>query len=91
MAIEFNNLLPDSFTKVETHELTLINLNFFELQEDYFAKNRLELLDMLDEYHNHVKDENNSMTPFEVFSRFYMEHRIPKDLGNPSFMLEVIK
>jgi hypothetical protein len=77
--------------KVRVKDATFINLSFFELHEDYLKHNRLNLFNMIVEYHAHTKNPDVSTTPFEVFSRFYMKENIKKDLGNPSFMLEVIK
>ncbi|MBI3518211.1 MAG: hypothetical protein HY062_02480 [Bacteroidetes bacterium] len=84
-------LAKRSFNKIEVKNVTFINLSFFELHEDYLKQNRLDLFKMIDEFHLHVSNKDVSTTPFEVFSRFYMQENIKKDLGNPSFMLEVIK
>ncbi len=77
--------------KISVKDVTFINLSFFELHENYLKTNRLNLFKMIEEYHLHAANPDVSTTPFEVFSRFYMQKNIKKDLGNPSFMLEVIK
>jgi len=42
-------------------------------------------------YHFHIENENYSTTPFEVYGRFYLKANVKKELGKPSFMMEVIK
>ena len=88
---KFKQQLENNYTKVIPHDVTLINLNFFEIQEDYLKQERINLFAMLNEYHTHVQGIEFTTTPFEVFSRFYMEANTNKDLGNPSFMLDVLK
>jgi len=68
-------------------DVTFINLSFFEIREDYFASNLLNLFDMLNAYHKHTEDSNYNLTSFEVFSRFYMNEYAPQDLGPTSSFL----
>lgn len=65
-------------------DVTFINLNYFEIHEDYFNQNYLDIFKVLNGYFDHVKEVNFSLTPFEVFSRFYMNTYIPENLGSAS-------
>ena len=38
----------------------------------FSLKKKLDLFDMLDEYSNHVSIKEYAKTPFEIFSRFYL-------------------
>jgi len=69
-------------------DVTFINLNFFEIREDYFAKKLLNLFQMLDSYHDHTKNSDYILTPFEVFSRFFMNTYVPEELGASSSYLK---
>lgn len=81
---EIQKLNPKS---VVVKGVTFINLNFFEIREDYFAKKLLNLFLILDGYHEHTKNPNCTLTPFEVFSRFYMNMYVPEELGASSSYL----
>lgn len=87
------NELTDSmeFEKLEIKDVTFINLNYFEVHEDYLKQGLINLFDIIAGYHSHILNEDSSTTPFEVYSRFYLKTNIKNELGNPSFMLEVIK
>lgn len=65
--------------KNEVKEITFINLNFFELREKYFAEKIMNFFDMLDSYHIHCTNAESELTPFEVFSRFYMNEHVPEN------------
>lgn len=69
-------------------DVTFINLNFFEIREDYFAQKLLNLFQMLDSYHEHTKNSDYTLTPFEVFSRFFMNMYVPEELGASSSYLK---
>lgn len=66
------------------NNITFINLNYFEINEDYFNQKYLDLFKVLSGYFNHTKEVNYSLTPFEVFSRFYMNTYVPENLGSSS-------
>jgi hypothetical protein len=78
---QFKNLLANYPVNASVKEVTFINLNFFELREDYFAQKLLNIFTMLDAYHQHIQQSNYVLTPFEVFSRFYMTNYVPEELG----------
>lgn len=65
-------------------DITFINLNYFEIHEDYFNQKYLDVYKVLNDYFEHVKDVNYILTPFEVFSRFYMNTYVPENLGSAS-------
>lgn len=73
-----------SLNNVVVKDVTFINLNFFEIREDYFARKLLNLYQMLDDYHQHTTNSDYSLTPFEVFSRFFMNMYVPEELGASS-------
>lgn len=76
---------------VDVKEITFINLNFFELRQDYFAQKLMNFFDMLDGFHLHVKNPQYELTPFEVYSRSYMNNHVPQELGTCSFYNELIE
>jgi len=71
-------------------DVTFINLNFFELREDYFSHKFMNLFTMIDEYHLHTTESNYLLTPFEVFSRFYMRNHVPQNLGQTTTYKELL-
>lgn len=70
-------------------DVTFVNLNFFELREDYFSQKLMNLFVMLNEYHKHTLELDYQLTTFEVFSRFYMNNNVPQDLGNTKSFLNI--
>jgi hypothetical protein len=88
-----NKYFKEKFTKeierlelqnIVVKDVTFINLNYFEINEDYFNQNYLDIFNVLNGYFDHVIEVNYSLTPFEVFSRFYMNTYIPENLGSAS-------
>lgn len=65
------------------HDVTFINLNFFEIREDYLHQGLLNLFTMLAEFQQHVQHPNYQQTNFEVFSRFYMHQNVSQNLPLP--------
>jgi len=65
-------------------DVTFINLNFFEIREDYLTQKLMNLFIMIDAYHEHTAKSEYRLTPFEVFSKFYMQNNVPEDLPLPS-------
>ncbi len=70
---------------VTVKNITFINLSYFEIHEDYFNQNILNLFQLLDSYHNHVINIDYSLTPFEVYSRFFMNEHAIENLESTSF------
>lgn len=67
------------FSNLIIHNIVFINLNFFEVHIDYFKNGVLNLFDMLSEYFLHTASSEYDLTPFEVFSRFYLNtNKIPE-------------
>lgn len=83
-----NEIIKISLKNIIVKDVAFINLNFFEIREDYFMKKKLDLFKMLDGYMEHLMNSDYSMIPFEVFSRFYMNTHVPEDLGATSSYLE---
>lgn len=89
---KFNEMIADSNLKdISVQNLTFINLNFFEFSQDYFAKGITDVFVYLENYQEHVKDENFKLAPFEVFSRSYNNDYYPEQLGQPESYLTVQK
>lgn len=76
---------------VTVNDLTFINLNFFEQRQDYFAEGIDKIFELLDGYHEHVKNENYELTAFEVFSRFYTRENYSEEIGQPKIYLKFQK
>ncbi len=76
---------------VTVKDVVFINLNFFEVREDYFSKKILDLFNMLDGFYEHIKNPNYVLTPFEVYSRLYMNIYVPEELGSPSSFQKAIR
>lgn len=89
---KFSELLSsESFTKTRVKDVTFINLSYFEIHEDYLKQGFIELSKFIEEYHQHIQKEQYTTTPFEVFSKFNLRENVKTELGNTSFMLEVLK
>jgi len=80
-----------TFSKLRTNELTFINLSFFELHEEYLANKHLNIFAMLKEYHLHIKEPDYYLTPFESFSRFYMNKNISIEIGESSYYKQMLE
>lgn len=80
-AKEIENL---KLKNVIVKDVAFINLNYFEIHEDYFNQKYLDVYKVLNGYFEHIKDVNYALTPFEVFSRFYMNAYVPENLGSVS-------
>lgn len=80
-AKEIDNL---KLKNVFVRDVTFINLNYFEIHENYFNQKYLDVYKVLNGYFEHIKDVNYALTPFEVFSRFYMNTYMPQNLGSAS-------
>lgn len=65
-------------------DIAFINLNYFELHEDYFNQKYLDIYKLLNGYFEHTKNADYSLTPFEIYSRFYMKTYVPEELGSVS-------
>jgi hypothetical protein len=69
------------FVNINLNSLTFINLNFFEIWEDYLETGLMDIFILLEEYNKHILNPKYNLTPFEVFTRFYMNKNIPQELG----------
>lgn len=88
-----NKYFKDKFAKeidrlklknIIVKDVAFINLNYFEIHEDYFNQKYLDIYEVLNGYFEHTKDVDYALTPFEVFSRFYMNTYVPENLGSAS-------
>jgi hypothetical protein len=84
---DFETLLSTlELTRLRVHGVTFINLNYFELHEPYFINGQINIFKIIDDYQIYVKEEGNSLTPFEVFSRSWIDaNNIPDITGNQLF------
>ncbi|SDH66768.1 hypothetical protein [Chitinophaga filiformis] len=80
-----------TFSKIHVNEITFINLSFFELHEQHLANQNLDLFTMLKEYHLHITNPTYYLTPFETFSKFYMNENIPNDLIQPEYYKKLLE
>lgn len=80
-----------SLTSLHVHPLTFINLSFFELREEYLSNKHLDIFEMLEAYHIHVRNLDYQLTTFEVFGKFYMEGKQIPDLGTNSTFSQLVK
>ena len=68
----FENRIKGIELKVKVHPIVFINLSYFEKHYKFYANNQLNIWDMLDKYNDYVKDHRYELTPFEIYSRFYI-------------------
>lgn len=84
----FNDMIAELDLKnVSVQNITFINLNFFEFNQDYFAKKITDAFVYLEKYQEHVEEDNFKFAPFEVFSRSYNNDH--ENLGQPESYLKV--
>lgn len=89
---KFSELIsPKQFIKLNVKSITFINLRYFEVHEDYLRQGLINFLEMIDGFSFSYRKWKHSTTPFEVYGRFYLKANVKKELGKPSFMMEVIK
>ena len=76
---KFSDLIKVSnLNKLVVRGVTFINLNYFEVHEEYFLTGLIDIFDFLDGYQGYVKNPGLSNTSFEVYSRAYLrENNIP--------------
>lgn len=75
-----------AIANLTVYPLTFINLNFFELRQDYLSNKHIDLFEMLEGYHKHIAHPDFHLTTFEVFGKFYMlENGVPEMDTNSSF------
>ena len=88
----FHRMKTNASLTTKINDITFINLNFFELRSEYLAQNKLNLFTMLDAYHLYTINPDFALTPFEVFSRFYIEENQVENLGlSQTFLSAVAK
>ena len=89
---DFKGLFREiNLKKMSIQDLTFINLNFFEFNQDYLGTGITNIFTYLDNYEEHVKNENFENVPFEVFSRSYNNEYYHKELGQPKSYLKLQK
>lgn len=80
-----------SLSNIIVKEVTFINLNYFELHQEYLNGNIMNIFNLIDAYHQHTSAADYALTPFEVFSRFYSQIHIPQNLGSTSSFKQAIE
>jgi hypothetical protein len=83
-------LMTQNVKTLTVHEVTFINLNYFEVMQDYFTPNLINLFTIIREYHTYTKNEDYSKVSFEVFSRHYMNEHVTTQLEGSSFFKEIL-
>lgn len=76
----FEKKLNDVNPKVKVHPIVFISLSYLEMHCDYFTNNHIDLWDVIDKYNLHVQQPNYDLTPFEIYSRFFMNQYVSEDL-----------
>jgi hypothetical protein len=76
---------------IKVHPLTIINLNFLELFENFFSENHINLFSLIEKYHFHIATPDYHLTPFEIFSKFYLRDNISQDPDVPQLYSEYSK
>lgn len=85
---KFRNLFEETKCPLKIEDVTFINLNFFEIQENYLREDKMDIFNLIKQYHNHTADSHFSTTPFEVFAIQYKRTYVSEELGLPLFYLE---
>lgn len=75
----FSAKLDEELLNVTVKNVCFINLSYFEMHGDLLSSKQLDIFNLLDEYYKHIESEQFSLTPFEVFSRAYLNEN---NLGN---------
>lgn len=72
------------------HNLTFINLNYFEVMQDYLAQKKVDIFTLIKGYHEYTKERDFSSVSFEVYSRHYMNEYVKEDLDGSSLFKEYL-
>lgn len=86
---KFKSILKERGISLNVNDVTFINLTHWEDHEHFFSEKELDLFDMLDEYSNHVSIKEYAKTPFEIFSRFYLNKIDAPELYSLKFYDEI--
>ena len=78
----FEHRLNGVKLKISVKPIIFINLNYFEMHCEYFANNRLDIWNLIDEYNRYIEKPNYELTPFEIYSRWYMNKYVPEDFNS---------
>ncbi len=76
--------------ELKVHPIVFINLSYFEMHFEFYANNQLNIWDMIDKYNEYVKDCKYELTPFEIYSRLYMNLYIPTDIDSSDSFQECL-
>ncbi|GAB2686632.1 hypothetical protein GCM10027037_05770 [Mucilaginibacter koreensis] len=89
--LEFRKLLEqDTWVNLHINDVCFVNLNYFEVHEQYLAGELIDIFKLFDEFGKYVDQPDNSLTRFEVFSRAYFEENdLPDIKDNPIFASNV--
>lgn len=86
---KFKFILEERGISLNVKDVTFINLTHWEDHEHFFSEKELDLFDLLDEYSNHVSIKEYAKTPFEIFSRFYLNKINSPELYSLKFYDEI--
>lgn len=87
---KFTALLDAKKYKNSIKDITFINLNFFEIRENYLKSDSLDIFLMIEDFILLTSKKDFSTTPFEVFSKKYLNEKFAFHLGNPEFFSEIL-
>lgn len=91
----FNSIFEDELKKVaikniRVHPVVFINISYFEVHEDYLASKKIKLFDLIDNYFKHIQEQNYEITPFEVYSRFFLNSYVKKENKNTKHFSKIL-
>jgi hypothetical protein len=69
---KFKNQITNQNCDIDIFDVTFINLSYLEMHEEVFTNKSIDIFNIIGEYHKHIKEDKYKYTPFEIFSRFYM-------------------
>ena len=77
----FEKKIEATKIQVKVNPIVFINLSYFEMHCEYYSNNHLNIWNIIDKYHDYIKDEKYKLTPFEIYSRLYMNLFVPDDIS----------
>lgn len=87
----FKALLNKPNSNITIENVVFINLSYFEVHEELFEAHSIDIFNLLKEYNNHTEKTEYKLTPFEVFSRFYLRKINAPNLPDSKKFQEAIK
>ncbi len=74
----FEQRIRSEKLSVKVHAITFINLSYFEMHYEFYSDNCLNIWNMINGYNEYVNNSKYELTPFEIYSRWYMNMYVPE-------------